>query len=160
MFYKTIAYNFAFHSCKNPLLEITPLLGLVVSKKLNPKLDLFWLDSKYFIDLAAFHYLIKKFAITIFVFLKDIVFLFLPLKCLQKHLKKREILAFKINTVPEWLIILNTKAHPIWPKSAQKGAQYFFPKKSHIFGKRRTIFNPPNNFYCIFIHKCFGDAKF
>ena len=61
---------------------------------------------------------------------------------------------------PEWLIILNSKAHLIWPKSAQKGAQYFFPKKSHIFGKRRTIFDPPNNFYCIFIHEFFGDAKF
>ena len=60
----------------------------------------------------------------------------------------------------EWLIILNSKAHLIWPKSAQKGAQYFFPKKSHIFGKRRTIFDPPNNFYCIFIHEFFGDAKF
>merc|ERR1711994_259791 len=62
--------------------------------------------------------------------------------------------------VTEWLIILNSKAHPIWPKSAQKGAQYFFPKKSHIFGKRRTIFDSPNNFYCIFIHEFFGDAKF
>ena len=60
----------------------------------------------------------------------------------------------------EWLIILNSKAHLIWPKSAQKGAQYLFPKKSHIFGKRRTIFDPPNNFYCIFIHEFFGDAKF
>ena len=59
----------------------------------------------------------------------------------------------------EFLIILNSKAHLIWPKSAQKGAQYFFPKKSHIFGKRRTIFDPPNNFYCIFIHEFFGDLK-
>ena len=60
----------------------------------------------------------------------------------------------------ECLIILNSKAHLIWPKSAQKGAQIFSPKKSHIFGKRRTIFDPPNNFYCIFIHEFFGDAKF
>ena len=76
-----------------------PLIGLV-SKKLNTKLDLFWLDSKYFLGLAAFYYLIKKFIITIFVFRNDIVFLFLQLKCLRKQfLKKREILAFKVNTV-------------------------------------------------------------
>ena len=59
------------------------------------------------------------------------------------------------DSLPELLIILNSKAHLIWPKSAQKGAQFFSPKKSHIFGERRTIFDPPNNFYCIFMHKFF-----
>ena len=59
-----------------------------------------------------------------------------------------------------WSKFLSSKAHWIWPKVAQKGAQKKFLKKSHIFGKRRTIFDPPNNFYCIFIHKFFGVAKF
>ena len=59
-----------------------------------------------------------------------------------------------------WSKFLSSKAHRIWPKVAQKGAQKNFLKKSHIFGKRRTIFDPPNNFYCIFIHEFFGDAKF
>ena len=63
-------------------------------------------------------------------------------------------------TKTEWLNVLNSKAHLIWPKSAQKGAQIFFLKKCHIFGKKRTIFDPPNNYYCIFMHKFFGDVKF
>ena len=56
----------------------------------------------------------------------------------------------------EVLIILNSKAHIIWPKTAQKGAQFFFLKKSHIFGKRRTIFDPPKffiAFLCIYFLK-------
>ena len=34
----------------------------------------------------------------------------------------------------ECLIILNSKAHLIWPKSAQKGAQIFPSQKCYIFG--------------------------
>ena len=33
----------------------------------------------------------------------------------------------------EWLIILNSKAHLIWPKSAQKGAQFFSPKSAFFW---------------------------
>ena len=49
----------------------------------------------------------------------------------------------------EFLIILNWKAHLLWPKRAQKSAQFFLPKKRHIFGKRRTIFDPSNSFYAL-----------
>ena len=52
-------------------------------------------------------------------------------------------------TWPEFLIILNWKAHLLWPKRAQKSAQFFLPKKRHIFGKRRTIFDPSNSFYAL-----------
>ena len=36
----------------------------------------------------------------------------------------------------ECSIILNSKVHQIWPKSAQNGAQIFFSQKSHIFGEK------------------------
>ena len=52
----------------------------------------------------------------------------------------------------ECSIILNSNAHKIQPKSAQKCAQYFSPKKSKLF-------DPLNNFYCIFMHKFFEKFK-
>ena len=59
------------------------------------------------------------------------------------------------NQIPECSIILNLKAHQSWPKSAQNGAQFFFSQKSHIFGKRCTIFNPKRLVFCIFTLKFF-----
>ena len=47
------------------------------------------------------------------------------------------------------------KGAPNLVKKHTKRCTIFCPKKRHIFGKRRTIFDPSNNFYCIFMHKFF-----
>ena len=52
-----------------------------------------------------------------------------------------------------------SKEHLICPKSAQKNAKFYSPKKCHIFCKRHTIFDPPNNYYCIFMHHFFFRYK-
>ena len=44
-------------------------------------------------------------------------------------------------------------------KVHKKFAKFFPPKKCHIFCKRHTIFDPPNNFYCIFMHQYFSMLK-
>ena len=45
-------------------------------------------------------------------------------------------------------------------KVHKKFGKNFPPKKCHIFCKMQTIFDPPNNFYCIFMHQFFSDIKF
>ena len=62
---------------------------------------------------------------------------------------------YRKNSGTECLIILNSKAHLIWPKSAQKGAQIFPPKSAIFLVKSAQFFDPPINFYCIFMHKYF-----
>ena len=77
----------------------------------------------------------------------------------MRDLKEKEFFFFRSSHLAtqrtECSIILNLKAHQSWPKSAQNGAQFFFSQKSHIFGKRCTIFNPKRLVFCIFTLKFF-----
>ena len=53
-------------------------------------------------------------------------------------------------TTTEMPIILNSKAHIFWPKSAQKGAQFFSPK-SAIFLVKSAQFLTPQTIFIAFL---------
>ena len=52
---------------------------------------------------------------------------------------------------------LSLHFYQIYPKSEEKGEQISQKNPPYSWD---TIFNPPFNFYCIFMHKYFSDSKF
>ena len=62
-------------------------------------------------------------------------------------------------TAAECSIILKSKVHQIWPKSAQNGAQNFFSPKEPYFWKKEHNFHPKTIFFYTFIHKFFWKCQ-